>query len=257
MKPLIPPSVTVCRCYMRVSSDDQRPEIQRAKMEAKCAERGWFPVWYVEHVKGSRNDRAEFLRASGDALSGLDAQPQAFLVWALDRFGRDQVFMLSQIQALEAAGVTVASIAESWLEDDDDTKPILLGVTSGLAATELRRLRRRSLEAQDFARKEGKHIGRPFKNLFLLQEAARLVVSGECSIRAAARKVSHGLPKRPAQPGGLCQISAASLRRYLNGSWTGQGAPSKPLEHPRRDESKRRRPKAQRVRHNSGPSFPR
>lgn len=232
---------TVCRCYMRVSSVDQRPEIQRAKMEAKCAEHGWQPVWYVEHVKGSRNDRAEFLRASSDALSGLDTQPQAFLVWALDRFGRDQVFMLTQIQALEAAGVTVASIAESWLEGDDDTKPILLGVTSGLAATELRRLRRRTKEAQDFARKEGKHIGRPFKNLALLQEAARLVVSRECSIRAAARRVSHGLPKKPETPGGLSKISPATLRRFLDGQWEGPGGPSEPLPVP---PERRRKPLA-------------
>lgn len=185
-------------------------------------------------AKGTKNDRAEFLRAVGDAMAGMEQQPQAFLVWALDRFGRDQAFMLLQIQSLEAAGVTCASIAEKWLEEDDDNKPILLGVTSGMAATELTRLRRRSKEGQDLARAKGKHIGRPFKNLSLLQEAARLVVSGECSIRKAAQQVSRGLPKVPEQPGGLCRISAASLRRFLNGTWDGKGGPSGPLEHPRR-----------------------
>jgi DNA invertase Pin-like site-specific DNA recombinase len=134
-------------------------------MQAYCEERGWFPVWYVETAKGTRNDRPEFLRVVSEALAGLETQPQAVLVWALDRMGRDQAFMLLQIQSLEAAGVTVASLAESWLEGDDDSKPILLGVTSGMAVAELRRLRRRSKEGQDLARNQGKHIGRPFKNL--------------------------------------------------------------------------------------------
>jgi hypothetical protein len=30
--------------------------------------------------------------------------------------GRDQPFLLAQIQAFKAAGVTVASVFESWLE---------------------------------------------------------------------------------------------------------------------------------------------
>lgn len=242
MSPLIPPGVTVCRCYLRVSSDEQDPELQRARMQAFCDERGWFPVWYVEVAKGTKNDRAEFLRAVGEAMAGLEQQPQAFLVWALDRFGRDQAFMLLQIQSLETAGVTCASLAEKWLEEDDDSKPILLGVTSGMAASELRRLRRRSKEGQDLARAKGKHIGRPFKTLALLQEAARHVAAGngDCSLREAVRRVNHGLPKRPEQPGGLCQISVASLRRYLNGTWKGKGGPSKPSEHSRRDPAKAR-----------------
>jgi DNA invertase Pin-like site-specific DNA recombinase len=216
-----PTKVTVCRCYIRVSKKDQRPEVQRAQMETYCASRGWSPVFYEERMKGTRNDRPEFLRAIGDALKNLSTQPQAFLVWALDRFGRDMVFLLGQFQALEAAGVTVVSLAESWTEHDDDNKPIKLGVTSGMAASELRRLRRRTGAAQALARSQGKHIGRPFKNLSLLQEAARLVVSGTCSIRAAAQRVSHGLPKKPEQPGGLCKISEATLRRFLDGTWKG------------------------------------
>lgn len=41
MKPLTPPAgVTVCRCYLRVSSDEQDPAVQRARMQAFCDERG-------------------------------------------------------------------------------------------------------------------------------------------------------------------------------------------------------------------------
>ncbi|HVG57671.1 MAG TPA: recombinase family protein [Hyalangium sp.] len=229
----------VAGCYLRVSTQDQNPEHQRAEMEKICAARGWQPRWYEEKMKGTRNDRPEFARLISDALTG---QLTAVVVWALDRMARDQVFMLTQFQALEQAGVKVVSHAERWTESDDDQKPLMLGVASGLAAAELRRLSRRSRAAHETARKNGKHIGRPFKNLSLLQEAARHVISGngECSLREAVRRVNNGLPRKPGQPGGLCQISLASLRRYLNGTWEGQGAPAKPTEHLRRQPEKAR-----------------
>jgi len=78
--PKIPAGVTVCRCYIRVSSDDQEPEVQQARMQAYCDGRGWFPVRYVETAKGTKNDRPEFLRAVSEAMAGLAEQPQAFLV---------------------------------------------------------------------------------------------------------------------------------------------------------------------------------
>lgn len=187
--------------YIRVSWDEQEPEVQRARMQAFCDERGWFPVRYTEVAKGTKNDRAEFLRPVSNAMAGLEQQLQSFLVWALDCFGRDQAFMLLQIQSLETAGLMCCYLAEKWLEEDDDSKPILLGGTTGMAATELRRLRRSSMEGQALARSKGKHVGRPSKSLALLQEAARLVVSGECSMRKAAAQVSRGLPKKPEQPG--------------------------------------------------------
>jgi DNA invertase Pin-like site-specific DNA recombinase len=248
-------------CYRRVSKDKQNLDNQTAGMQAYCDQRGWEPVWYDEKESGASNSRAVFMELTRAVFAG---EVQAVLVWALDRMGRDQTFVLAQIQAFEAAGVKVASVSESWLENDDDNKPILLGVTTGQAAAELKRLKRRIREGLGSGRDatghrvstKGKRLGRHPKPLSLLLEAKRLVVSGECSIRAAAARVSVGYPKRPTVPGGLCAISEGTLRKFLKGTWKGDRAelgPSASSARPAASPASSARLEAPGVRHNSEP----
>jgi DNA invertase Pin-like site-specific DNA recombinase len=144
------------------------------------------------------------------------------------------VSMLSQICALEAVGLKVISATEAWVErDDDDMRPILLGFTSGVAETELRKLSRRTKAGLKRAREQGKVLGRPIKPTSLVLKAARLVRGEGLSLRAAVRRVNHGVPKKPEQPGGLCQISVATLNQHLNGTWKGSQVRAVPRKQER------------------------
>ena len=230
-----------CYCYRRVSTDLQNLDVQTRAMTAYCAARNWRPHWFDEVEGGANNSRAVFATIVNAALNN---EAQAVLFWSLDRMGRDQAFMLAQIQALEAHGTIVASTAEAWLEGDDDNKPVMLGVSTGMAASERRRLRRRvhaglgaafdgrtgkvvSVTRDEQGRRvsaKRKRLGRPTKSLSLLLEARRLIITEELSIRAATARVNHGLPKTPAEPGGLCAISEGTLRRFLKGAWVGADA---------------------------------
>lgn len=216
-----------CGNYLRVSTEEQNPENQRASMQRRCDSEGWEAIWYVDKASGKRSDREEFTRLVTDALSG---KLQVIQVWALDRFGRDQVFMLQQIQALESAGLRIISATESWVEQEDDNRPILLGVTTGVAESELRRNSRRTKAGLERARASGKVLGRPVKPRSVVLEAARLVVSEGLSLGKAVARVNRGLPAKPEHPGGLCRISKATLHRYLKGQWKGSSGHSVPSE---------------------------
>jgi len=265
-----------CACYRRVSTDLQNLDVQTRAMEAYCAARNWEPWWFDEVEGGSVNSRSVFLSV---VRAAFDNEAQAVLFWSLDRMGRDQPFMLAQIQALEAHGTIVASTAEAWLEGDDDNKPVMLGVSTGMAASERRRLRRRvhaglgaafdgrtgkvvSVTRDEQGRRvsaKKKRLGRPAKPLSLLLEAKRLVVSQQCSIRQAAARVSVGLPKKPETPGGLCAISEGTLRKFLKGTWTGDGAefgPVPPSPQASRPAAPEAQPDASPVRQKSRPVSP-
>lgn len=204
---------------MRVSTDDQNPENQRALMQRRCDSEDWEARWYVDKESGKSTSRADFTRLVTDALNGVG---QIVHFWALDRMARDQLFMIQQIRALEAAGIKVVSATESWVEHaDDDFRPVLLGLQSGYAESELRRLSRRTGAGLDTALAKGRRLGRPLKSSVVLAEAASLVKREvePLSLREAVAQVNRGLDK-------AAQISVGTLHRYLRGEWEGARMPT-------------------------------
>src|SRR6516165_9157899 len=92
--------------YVRVSTDKQTVENQRAALAAIAERRGWRIVATytdagISGAKG-RKDRPGL----GQMLK--DAQRRSFdvaMAWAIDRLGRSLIDLLGTIQALEACGV--------------------------------------------------------------------------------------------------------------------------------------------------------
>lgn len=96
--------------YLRVSTDDQDEENQRADAVRLCEARGWKPSFYIDHgLSGRTTDRAEYRRMMKDAKGG---RLSAVVVWKLDRLGRSVRQLVGDMDNLGAWGVDLVSVQD-------------------------------------------------------------------------------------------------------------------------------------------------
>jgi len=140
--------------YARVSTDDQRLDLQRdALLKAGVAQERL----YEEHASGARTDRpilAECLRSlrDGDTL----------VIWRLDRLGRSLSELLRLGDKLEAMHVHLRSLTEA-LDTSTATGRLLFQVLGALAEFERNLIRERTIAGLKAARARGHRGGRPAK----------------------------------------------------------------------------------------------
>jgi putative DNA-invertase from lambdoid prophage Rac len=186
----------VARIYVRVSSDSQTVENQRAECLA-LAERQpalGFEEWY-EETESAAKARPVFERLKREARSG-----DVVVVWALDRLGRSMQQVINDVLAFDARGVRVLSVRETWLDTRGPVRDLLLAVFGWVAEQERARLIDRTLAGLARARSQGKRLGRPPTSPVMLFAAAEAVMEHRQSVAKAAR--TH-------------EVSESTLRRHL------------------------------------------
>ncbi|PYR32440.1 MAG: resolvase [Acidobacteria bacterium] len=144
--------------YARVSTVDQEPENQLQELRRYVGARGWTGTEYVDRgVSGSKDRRP--------ALDQLltDARRRRFDVlvcWRLDRLGRNLKHLITLLDELQALGVPFVSLAEGI----DATTPagrLQMHVLGAIAEFERERIRERVLAGLQWARSQGRRLGRP------------------------------------------------------------------------------------------------
>jgi DNA invertase Pin-like site-specific DNA recombinase len=174
--------------YLRVSTDKQTTENQRPECEQMARQRGELVSVYEESASAVKH-RPAFERMVKDAKRG---KFDTLVIWAIDRFGRSMVGNLQDLQELERVGVGVTSVRESWLDTSGPCRPLLAAMFSWVAEQERARLVERTRAGQERARRQGKRIGRPTRNVDVI-EARRLLAVKGTSVRAAARAMGLSL----------------------------------------------------------------
>ncbi len=148
--------------YLRVSTDRQTVENQRPEVDRVIAERGLEVVRAYEESESAVKRRPEFDRMLADGKTGAF---DVLVVWALDRFGRAAVDNLLAVRDLDAAGVTVVSAREPWLDTSGPFREPMMFLVSWLGEQERKRLIERThagiARAREKGTKSGKAIGRP------------------------------------------------------------------------------------------------
>lgn len=89
--------------YMRVSTKEQNLDLQRDALQKAGAER----VYADEGASGAAADRPELRKALDYCRSG-----DTFVVWKLDRLGRNLTHVRATIEDLNSRGVHFRSISE-------------------------------------------------------------------------------------------------------------------------------------------------
>lgn len=147
--------------YHRVSTTDQDPTLAREELRRAVAARGFDLVEEIEETgSGARNDRPGLRRVLELARRH---QVTHVLVWKLDRFGRSSLDVLTNVEALERAGVTFLATSQG-LEVGPRSGPmgrLVLQILAAVAELERDTIRERTRLGLEAARRRGAWVGRP------------------------------------------------------------------------------------------------
>jgi DNA invertase Pin-like site-specific DNA recombinase len=174
--------------YVRVSTADQKNEMQLTELGEYAARMGWQTVIYSDKTSGTKAKRPGL-----DALMA-DARARKFdvvIVYKLDRFARSLQHLITNIQLLDTFGVRFVCVTQGI--DTDRNNPasrLMLHILGAVAEFERGIIVERVKSGVAEAQRQGKHCGRS-KRVFRRDLAERLRKQG-LSLRAIGLKL--GVP---------------------------------------------------------------
>ena len=170
--------------YARVSTVDQKCEMQLHELREYCGRRDWQMAGeYVDTgwsgTKASRPELDRLMRHAGEH------QFDCVVVWKLDRFGRSVLNLVESLNKLASAGVRFIATTQSIDTDESNpTSKLLLYILAAVAEFEREMIRERVMAGLTSAKRRGKQLGRR-KLLFDREPAMSLHRAGK-SIRTIA-----------------------------------------------------------------------
>ncbi len=189
--------------YVRVSTKEQNPDLQRRELEAAGCQR------IFEERISSREQTRPQLEAALDYCRESDV----LVVWKLDRLGRSIKELIELVNELKDRGVGFRSLRESL----DTTTPgdrLVFHVFASIAEFERDVIRERTMAGLEAARARGRKGGRkPVMDERKIALASRLMRDRETSIAEVCEAVG---------------VSRATLYRY-------QGPDGKPRRSTREE----------------------
>lgn len=145
--------------YMRVSTDEQTTENQRPELEQLARARGWKVVRRFSETASGAKRRPKLVEVLELAKRGA---VDVVAVWRLDRLGRSMQEIVRTVLELDAIGVEILSVRDSWLnQGDPHVRKLLLAVFAWFAEYEREILIQRTRAGLDRARRRGVRLGRP------------------------------------------------------------------------------------------------
>jgi len=180
---------------------EQTEENQRLKLREFAKAMQWSVVAeFVDRESGAKKDRPSF-KAMMYAASRHEFD--VVLVWSLDRFTREGIGpTLQHLSRLANYRVAFRSYSESFLDTTGEFGNLVTSIFAFFASFERKRIGERVVAAQERARAQGKHIGRPFAtpDPKLVAKVKALRADGR-SIRQVAKvlDLTHGTAQRLAR----------------------------------------------------------
>jgi DNA invertase Pin-like site-specific DNA recombinase len=187
--------------YARVSTTDQDPTMQVRELKEFAERRCWkvFDCYVDEGISGSKVSRPALDRLMCDAHAILF---HAVAVWKFDRFARSLLHLVEAAETFRVLGIDFISLRDGI----DTTTPqgkLFFHITAAFAEYEREAIRQRVKAGLDYARAQGKRLGRRRVTVDA-DKVAALRASGQ-SWREIAISLSLGM--------GTVRRAAASLAK--------------------------------------------
>jgi len=148
--------------YLRVSTESQELENQRAEIVPFIENQGWQLVdSFEDSMSGRKTDKD---RPGFEAMLKAAHQRKfdTIVFWALDRLTREGArATLNYLQRFESKGVGYVSYQEQWLDSSGPFKDVMLSMFATMAKQEGLRISERTIAGLKTARAKGKRLGRP------------------------------------------------------------------------------------------------
>jgi len=175
--------------YLRVSTEGQELENQRAEIAPFVERRGWkLEFTFEDVVSGGKREKdrpgfAAMLKAAHQRKFDI------LVFWALDRLTREGTrATLNYLQRLESKGVDYVSYQEQWLDSTGPFRDVMISMFATLAKQERARISERTIAGLKVARAKGRRLGRPP----LSKETIQTVLSLNRESGIGARKIAKG-----------------------------------------------------------------
>ncbi|AEH81399.1 recombinase family protein [Sinorhizobium meliloti] len=167
--------------YLRVSTPDQKPDLQYDGLRAYAERAGLTIVGeYCDIAVSGRREGRPKLNAL--MTRARNRELDCVLVWKFDRFARSTRHLLTALEEFDHLGVRFIS-----LQDQIDTaSPMgraMFTIIGAMAELESSLISERVTAGMQAARSRGKHLGRPRLSSRLVEEIETLATSTVLSIR--------------------------------------------------------------------------
>ena len=160
--------------YARVSTNEQNPDAQRARL----IEAGAIRV-FTDVISGKRFERPGLTELMDHARSG-----DRLCVIRLDRLGRSLRELLETVDTLKARGIHLVSLEER-LDTSSAAGELVFHVFGAIAHFERRLISERTRDGIAAARRRGRTPGRPPLDPETVSAAQKLIDAGLSPARAA------------------------------------------------------------------------
>ena len=158
--------------YLRVSTTDQHPEMQKRELLEYIARRGWTQckVYCDKGISGAVEKR--------QALSALLAdcrrvKTDVVVVWKFDRFARSLKQLLNALDLFRHLGIDFISCTEA-IDTSLPHGEMLFQIIGAIAQWERSLIGERVRAGLQHARSQGKRLGRPPRRVLSKQEIRKL-----------------------------------------------------------------------------------
>ncbi|MBI2390059.1 MAG: recombinase family protein [Deltaproteobacteria bacterium] len=153
------PSTRRVALYARVSTSDQRADLQLHDLRRLAEQRGWKVVGeYVDlGVSGAKDRRPELDRLVKDAHKG---RFDVLAIWKLDRLARSVRHLIMLGDEMRALGVDLVSVQDT-LDTTTPSGRFTFHVLGAVAELERELIRERTVAGVAAAKRRGVRLGRP------------------------------------------------------------------------------------------------
>lgn len=174
--------------YARCSTArDQKPEVQLEELRRYCSARGWVIVEeIVDHgFSGTRSDRPGLKRLMELVRS---RQVDVVLVLKLDRLFRSLKHVVVTLQEFTELGIDFVSIKDQ-IDVTTASGRLMLHLLAAFAEFERELIVERTILGVEYAKSQGKRLGRPPENTFIQVNKILQLRSDGLSYTAVAKKL--------------------------------------------------------------------
>ncbi len=174
--------------YLRVSTPDQKPDLQFDGLRAYAARAGLDIVQdYCDvGVSGRREGRPQL---NALMTAARNREIDCVLVWKFDRFARSTRHLLAALEEFNHLGVRFVSVQDQ-IDTDSPMGRAMFTIIGAMAELESSLISERVTAGMKAAETRGKHLGRPATPQRVVTEIERLATSTDLSIRQIQRKIA-------------------------------------------------------------------
>jgi len=207
--------------YLRVSTPDQRIDLQLAGLRQLAQQRGWEVVGeFIDHgYSGSKAKRPQLDNMLSQVNRG---RVDVVGVWKLDRLGRSTKDLLILLEELRLRNVQIVSTMEN-LDTSTPTGRAFFTMVAMWSEVEKDWLRERTLAGLQAARARGVRLGRRPVDVDVGQalqlrsqgrsfrQVARVLGVGSTTVHRALAGLGGGVPMTPSGSGSFGQAQVAGI----------------------------------------------